>query len=92
MSKKPRPASVREPVQVYLAPDDRLLLDRLARETGLSRAEVLRRGIRTLASGPGRQVTPMLAWMNEMTSTDWPDAIAEGHDDYLVREYTRRAP
>ena len=41
-----RPDSVREPVQVYLAADDRDLLNRLAEETGLTKAEILRRGVR----------------------------------------------
>ncbi|MEX1051754.1 MAG: CopG family transcriptional regulator, partial [Gemmatimonadales bacterium] len=44
------PKRVKEPVQVYLDKADRVLLDRLAEEQGLSRAEVLRRGIRHLAS------------------------------------------
>jgi hypothetical protein len=49
--KRPRRSSarVREPVQVYLDPADRSLLDRLASRTGLSRAELLRRGVRQLA-------------------------------------------
>lgn len=92
MTKRPRPASVREPVQVYLAPDDRLMLDRLARETGLSRAELLRRGIRTLAAGPGRGASPMLLWLDEVGATGWPDGVAAGHDDFLAREYSRRTP
>ena len=36
-----RSSHVREPVQVYLAPDDSALLNRLAEETGLSKAEIL---------------------------------------------------
>lgn len=41
---------VREPIQVYLTPDERAELDGAARDMGLSRSEVLRRGI-GLASG-----------------------------------------
>ena len=37
---------VREPVQVYLDKLDRELLERAAQQTGLSKAEVLRRGLR----------------------------------------------
>jgi hypothetical protein len=37
--------SVREPIQVYLTPQERGELDRAARELGVSRSEVLRRGI-----------------------------------------------
>lgn len=36
---------VREPIQVYLTPNERTELDRAARDLGLSRSEVLRRGI-----------------------------------------------
>jgi hypothetical protein len=43
MSKK-----VREPIQVYLTPDERRVLDLAARELGVSRSEVLRRGLQTL--------------------------------------------
>ena len=45
---------VREPVQVYLAGPDRLLLDRVAEKSGLSRAEVLRRGVRRMAAARAR--------------------------------------
>lgn len=38
-------ASVREPIQVYLSAEERARLDRAARELGVSRSEVLRRGI-----------------------------------------------
>lgn len=41
---------VREPIQVYLTPDERAELDGTARDLGLSRSEVLRRGI-VLAGG-----------------------------------------
>ena len=39
---------VREPLQVYLTPDERAELDRAARALGVSRSEALRRGIRAL--------------------------------------------
>ena len=42
------PRHVREPVQVYLDAGDRDLLESLARSTGLSKAELLRRGLRKL--------------------------------------------
>ena len=41
MPRKPA-RRVREPIQVYLDADERALLERVARETGLSRAEILR--------------------------------------------------
>jgi len=48
----------REPIQVYLAPDERAELDRLASVRGVSRSEALRRGIAALSDelrgGAGR--------------------------------------
>ncbi len=78
--------AVREPVQVYLAPDDRKLLDSLARATGLSRAEILRRGIRSFAAaarGEGAR-SPMLAFLDEMAGQEWPEGMAEHHDEFLA--------
>lgn len=42
------PKVVREPIQVYLTPTEREELDRAAGALGVSRSEVLRRGIRTI--------------------------------------------
>lgn len=39
---------VREPIQVYLTAAERSELDQIAREMGVSRSEVLRRGIRSV--------------------------------------------
>ncbi len=49
MSSKKSSRRVREPVQVYLDPADRDLLEEVVRATGLSRAEILRRGLRRMA-------------------------------------------
>lgn len=46
---------VREPIQVYLTPDERAELDRTAQELGISRSEALRRGILAIPT-PGRSV------------------------------------
>ena len=43
---------VREPIQVYLSSQERAELDRAAEELGVSRSEVLRRGVETLRSLP----------------------------------------
>jgi hypothetical protein len=62
-------AIVREPIQVYLTPNERAELEQAARVLGVSRSEALRRGIRALSarapySGPladlveGGWVTP----------------------------------
>ena len=81
-----RPASVREPVQVYLAADDRDLLNRLAEETGLSKAEILRRGVRSFAREQ-RGESPMLRFVSQITAEGWPDAAAVDHDTVLAEEY-----
>jgi hypothetical protein len=80
---------VREPVQVYLAPDDRKLLDALAHATGLSRAEILRRGIRSFAAAAqsGGAGSPMLAFLDQMAREDWPEGLAERHDEFLADDY-----
>ncbi len=43
---------VREPIQVYLSSQERAELDRAAEELGVSRSEVLRRGIEAVRSRP----------------------------------------
>jgi hypothetical protein len=85
--RKSTPRLVREPVQVYLAPDDRRLLDSLARATGLSRAEILRRGIRSCAAAAQGGKSPMLAFLDEVAGEEWPESTAERHDEFLTRIY-----
>lgn len=71
--KKGRLSRVREPIQVYLAPEDRALLDNVATTSGLSRAEVLRRGIRAVSGALMGDEHPALKFMREMQALDWPD-------------------
>ena len=89
--KKPTP-TVREPVQVYLAPDDSELLARIADESGLSKAEVLRRGVRSFAREQSEQggVSPMVRFLTESGTVGWPKAVAANHDAVLAESY--RAP
>jgi hypothetical protein len=86
--------AAREPVQVYLAAPDRVLLDRIAKKAGVSRAEVLRRGVRRMAAEVLADENPMLSFIEEMASTKWPadtpSDVAERHDFYLT-ERERRA-
>ena len=83
----PRPAKeVREPVQVYLAPDERDLLNRLAAESGLSKAEVLRRGMRSFAREQSG-ASPMLAFIAESQAGTWPESAAVRHDEILAESY-----
>ena len=84
----PTPA-VREPVQVYLAPDDRDLLARLVEETGLSKAEILRRGVRSFAR-EHRVVSPMLRFATESDAVGWPEDVAMNHDATLAESYRER--
>lgn len=81
------PRRVREPIQVYLDVDERALLDRVAAETGLSRAEVLRRGLRQFAAEQSAGKSPMLEFMESLGDLDLPPDLSERHDDYLAEAY-----
>ena len=66
-SPKPRkPKGVKEPVQVYLDGPDRAILDQLSEAEGLSRAEVLRRGIRAYAASARATSSPLLALLDSI--------------------------
>ena len=84
MSNSPR--RVREPVQVYLAADDRDLLNRLVAETGLSKAEILRRGVRSFAKEQ-QTTSPMLQYLENLGDTEAPDGTAVDHDAALAESY-----
>ena len=80
------PRRVREPVQVYLAADDRDLLNRLSAETGLSKAEILRRGVRRFAKVQ-QGVGPMLQFLETLGEIGAPDGTALDHDANLADSY-----
>jgi hypothetical protein len=82
----PRPRTVREPVQVWLAIDDSALLQRLVEETGLSKAEILRRGVRSFARVQG-SASPMLQFIEASDAKGWPRAAAVSHDAVLAEAY-----
>ena len=82
-----RPRAVREPLQIYLDQAERALLDRLARETRLSRAEILRRGLRSFAAENMKGRSPLFEFLKSMAGDDWPADIATRHDDYLAEAY-----
>lgn len=42
--------TVREPIQVYLTPEERARLDQAAQAMGISRSEALRRGIQAMGT------------------------------------------
>lgn len=84
------PKRIREPVQVYLDPADRSLLEEVAERTGLSRAEILRRGLRRVASDlleeaePGAAFERLVGALGDDPSL--PRDLAARHDDYLYGE------
>lgn len=87
--KLPRAGRVREPVQVYLDAADRDLLEQMAAITELARAEVLRRGLRSLANSalshsPEDESLGYLIGALGSDKSTTPD-LAEAHDQYLAR-------
>lgn len=89
MSKQRHGHRVREPVQVYLDRQDATLLGHLAEQTGLPKAELLRRGLRQLAAGelaekrPGWSFDVLMGILGD--SPDHPTDYAERHDEYLAQ-------
>lgn len=86
---------VREPVQVYLDPDDRALLQEIAERTSLPQAEVLRRGLRRLAADltdnpPGSSLDGLIGALG--IDATIPADLAARHDDYLYPPEMLREP
>ena len=91
-SKRKNRGQVREPIQVYLGSSERARHERLARDLGNSRAEVLRRGLQSLERGEASSLYDALeplvgAFSNPRAPTD----LAERHDDYLAADLQARA-
>ena len=87
MPKRRSARAVREPVQVYLDVPDRAILERTALATGLARAEVLRRGLRSIAAEVLADQSPALAFLNSAArAASAPDLsdVAMRHDEYLA--------
>lgn len=84
-----RPSAFREPVQVYLAPEDSALLARLSEESGLSKAEVLRQGIRGMARARQGE-SPMLRFFSGLGPGTLPSGAAVDHDAVLADGYMGR--
>ena len=80
-----KPGKVREPVQVYLDAQDLDLLKRLGDQTGLAKAELLRRGLRRLASSELTERAP--GWSFDLLigalGDDEPTDLSARHDEYL---------
>ena len=76
---------VREPIQVYLTPDERSKLDRVAVLLGVSRAEVLRRGISAVARDAYADTAdPLDELVGRFDSSTVPPDLSTRHDDYLA--------
>lgn len=88
--KKRAPLRLSEPLQIYITADERRMLDTLAAETGLSRAEILRRGLRTFAAEYAGDTGPMQELLLSLRDARWPADIATDHDEHLARAYTDR--
>ncbi|MGQ0641432.1 MAG: hypothetical protein ACT4P6_11785 [Gemmatimonadaceae bacterium] len=87
---------VREPVQVYLDRHDRDLLETLAQHSTLSRAELLRLGLRRLSEDilgqvrPGASTDVLIGAMD--ASLTVPTDLAARHDDYLYGGASEKKP
>src|SRR5258708_21791627 len=66
-----RPAAVSEPIQVYLTREDRSMLDRAAAAAGLSRAEVLRLGLRSFSARILADAHPVEKFLDRMAAASW---------------------
>ena len=85
--RSPRPRAVKEPVQVYLTAADSALLASLASDAGLSKAEILRRGLRSFARDRDATGSPMRRYLDEASAAEWPDTGGASPDDLLADEY-----
>ena len=88
-SRPRRPRRVREPVQAYLDEADRAVLEEVVRRTSLSRAEILRRGLRAFAQQalaerkPGWSFESLIGALGDDPSL--PGDLSERHDEYLAQ-------
>lgn len=86
-----KPASVREPIQVYLDGRDRALLDALAKREKLPRSEILRMGLRRLgAAGSAGEQGGLASLTGSLAGTAAPKDLAEHHDEYLAAAPAKR--
>ncbi len=89
-----RPAAVSEPIQVYLTREDRSMLDRAAAAAGLSRAEVLRLGLRSFSARILADAHPVEKFLDRMAAASWradtPNDAGVRHDELLTERPTRR--
>ena len=79
---------VREPVQVYMAPQDRTRLKRLTEALGTTKSDVLRRGLealeRQLLNPEHHPVLQVIGIAGEETGRQAGYDVAREHDRYLA--------
>jgi hypothetical protein len=85
--RRSRTERVRDPVQVYLGQEDVGLLNRLAEESGLSKAEILRRGVRSYARELSSTASPMSGFLAAVTGLSWTGPAEVDHDAVLADEH-----
>lgn len=81
------PIMKKRPIQLYLDPEDRARLERLAGELGLSMAETLRLGLRRLAADRLDEDDPLLRLAGSLDNPDLPTDLSTRHDEYFVTGY-----
>ena len=85
-ARKRKPQRVREQVVVYLAAQDRELLERMTKETGLAQTELFRRGLRRLADEMLAERKPWSSFdrlVGALDGADLPSDLSVRHDEYL---------
>ncbi len=75
------------PFQVYLDSRDRSLLERLARQLGLSKAQAVREAIRRWAVEVTGHSDPLLGLIGSLDDPAVPSDLSTRHDEYAVRGY-----
>lgn len=80
----------KKPLQVYLDRTDRALLERLARQLGLSRAEALRAAVRRWAMDLSAEDDPVLALIGSVDDPELPTDLSVRADEYAVAGYPKR--
>lgn len=75
------------PIQVYLDRRDRALLDGLAQQLGLSRAEAIREAVRRWAADVSGGDDPLLGLVGSIDDRALPRDLSTRHDEYAVGAY-----
>jgi len=77
----------KKPIQIYLEPEQDILLDLLAKKKGVSKASIIRSGLDKLFSELPTGEDPLMSIIG-LSSSGKRD-LAEKHDRYLV-EYGKK--